>query len=67
MSNVADQSLVDDAKHGDHVDVLRLGEELREDSDVIDHPLGVRVSHRTIQEVVDTLLSTVVVTYTRVE
>ena len=54
------QGLVDDTKHGNDVNVLRLADELREDSDVIEHSLGVRVSHGAIQKVEGALFSRVI-------
>ena len=59
-SNDPNQSLVDNTKHRDDAGVLRLADELREDSNVVERSLGVRVSHRTIQKVEGAFLSRVI-------
>lgn len=50
-SDRPDHGLVDNTEHGNDVRVLRLGEELHEDSDIVESPLSVRQSHGTIQKV----------------
>ena len=58
-----DQRLVDDAEDRDDVCILRLADEFGEDSDVIDRPLGVGVSHWAIQKVERAFLSRVIESY----
>ena len=50
LPNRPDQSLVDDAGHRDDVGTLRLGDESREDSDIIDGSLGAGVSRWAFQK-----------------
>ena len=63
-SNDIGARLVYDTKHRDYVNVFRLTHEFREDSNIIDHPLGICEPHRAIQEVEDVFLSRVIETYT---
>jgi len=63
-SNRPDHRLIEDTKHGDDVDELWLADEFRKDSNVVEGPLGVRVSHCTIQKVEDALPTRVIECYT---
>ena len=60
FSDCPDQCLVYDTEHGNDVDVLRLADEFYKDPNVIESSLGVRESHRAIQEVEGAFLSRVI-------
>ena len=59
-SNDPDQRFVDETEHRNEVDIFRLADELGNDSNVIDHSLGVGESHRTVQKVEGARLSRVI-------
>ena len=63
-SNRPEDGLIGDTKHDDDVSVLRLADEFGKDPNVVEHPLGVRVSHVTNQEGDGAFLSRVIEGYT---
>lgn len=62
LSDRVDQRLVDDTENGDDVLVLGLRDELGEDTNIIQHALSVRDTHRAIHEIDLTAFTGVVVT-----
>ena len=63
-SDYSDHRFVEDTEHGNDVDELWLADELRKDSNIVQGPLSIRVSHSPIQEIEGAFLSRVIESYT---